>query len=216
VIGRFDRVDAAGREIISKVEDAYTALMRTLLNEAKEGPRLFSFEPVEPGFFDRPKWMSAKFRLTLWCEHSRRPLWFYSTGTDAGVYTIDLPREWLVKAAPFLKVLSSTLGLLLPVVAATAKVALPEISYKGIEAQVALGKATSEALLKGSEEIGGWLVKDNDLELPKGMPIRAAGGVLRQLHAWLKEKDPTFGGLVRVQNKLQEFLWVHPSFEAEY
>jgi hypothetical protein len=40
--------------------------------------------------------------------------------------------------------------------------------------------------------------------------------VLRQLQVWLKEKDPGFGGLVRVQNKRQEFLWVHPQFEKEY
>jgi hypothetical protein len=216
VIGRFDRVDATGREIISKVEDAYAALMHTLLDEAKEGPRLFSFEPVDPGFFDRPKWMSTKFRLTLWCEHSRRPLWFYSTGKDAGVYTIDLPREWLVKAAPFLRVLSSTLGLLLPVVAATAKVALPEANYKGIEAQLALGKATAESLLKGGGEVGDWLMNDDGVDVQAGTKIRAEGGVLRQLHTWLKEKDPTLGGLVRVQNKRQEFLWVHPSFEGEY
>jgi hypothetical protein len=37
-----------------------------------------------------------------------------------------------------------------------------------------------------------------------------------QLQVWLKEKDPTFGGLVRVQNKRQEFLWVHPQFTSEY
>jgi hypothetical protein len=213
---RFQVLDQNDKRIMSQVDDAFRELMRALIDEAKEGPRLFSFEPIDPGFFDRPKWMSTKFRLTLWCEHSRRPLWFYSNGRDAGVYTIDLPREWLVKAAPFLKVLSSTLGLLLPVVAATAKIALPETSYKGIEAQLALGKATAEALLKGSEGIGGWLVKDDKLELPEGTPTRAAGGVLRQLHAWLKEKDPSFGGLMRVQNKRQEFLWVHPLFEKEY
>ena len=216
IIGRFDDLDASSKEIVSKVESAYSGLMHPLLDEAKEGPRLFSFEPVEPGFFDRPKWMSAKFRLTLWCEHSRRPLWFYSDGADAGVYTIDFPREWLVKAAPFLKVLSSTLGLLLPVVAATAKVALPEASYKGIEAQLALGKATAESLLKGGGEVGEWLTKDDGVEFQTATAIRAEGGVLRQLHALLKEKDPTFGGLVRVQNKRQEFLWVHPSFEGEY
>jgi len=216
IIGRFDNLEASSKEIVSKVEAAYSGLMHTLLDEAKEGPRLFSFEPMEPGFFDRPKWMSAKFRLTLWCEHSRRPLWFYSKDTDAGVYAIELPREWLVKAAPFLKVLSSTLGLLLPVVAATAKVALPENSYKGVEAQLELGKVTAESLLKGGREVGEWIMKDDGVELPTGTAIRAEGSVLRQLHAWLKEKDPTFGGLVRVQNKLQEFLWVHPSFKGEY
>lgn len=27
---------------------------------------------------------------------------------------------------------------------------------------------------------------------------------------------PSFGGLVHVRNKRQEFLWVHPQFEGEY
>ncbi|HEX5703477.1 MAG TPA: hypothetical protein VFX97_09795 [Pyrinomonadaceae bacterium] len=102
------------------------------------------------------------------------------------------------------------------VVAAGAKVALPEIDYKGIEAQLALGKASAEALLKGGEKMGEWLAKDDDLDLSHGAAIRADGAILRQLHAWLKEKDPSFGGLVRVQNKRQEFLWVHPNFETEY
>src|SRR5439155_18374212 len=119
-------------------------------------------------------------------------------------------------AAPFLKVLSSTLGLMLPVVAAGAKVVIPEVDYKGIEAQLALGKATAESLLKAGGSLGQWLDKDDDLELGPGAAIRAEGAVLRQLHAWLKEKDRSFGGLVRVQNKRQEFLWVHPLFETEY
>jgi hypothetical protein len=52
--------------------------------------------------------------------------------------------------------------------------------------------------------------------LEHGEAIEAHGEVLRQLQVWLKEKDPGFGGLVRVQNKRQEFLWVHPQFEKEY
>jgi len=45
--------------------------MRSRCDEAKEGPRLFSLQPVDAGFFDRPAWISQTFRLTLWCEHSR-------------------------------------------------------------------------------------------------------------------------------------------------
>jgi len=216
VIGRFDNVDASSKETVSKVEAAYSGLLRTLTDEARDGPRLFSFEPVEPSFFDRPKWISARFKLTLWCEHSRVPVWQLSNDPKQGVYTIDLPRDWLVHAAPFLKVLSSTLGLMLPVVAAGAKVVIPEVDYKGIEAQLALGKAASESLLKGSEQIGEWLAKDDELQLGVSRAIRGEGAVLRQLQVWLKEKDPSFGGLVRVQNKRHEFLWVHPRFETEY
>jgi hypothetical protein len=46
--------------------------------------------------------------------------------------------------------------------------------------------------------------------------FRASGNLLRELHALIKEKDPSFGNLVRVRNKRQEYLWVHPQFESEY
>ncbi len=39
---------------------------------------------------------------------------------------------------------------------------------------------------------------------------------LRELHVLLKAKNPGFGGLVRVMNKRQEFLWVHERFAGEY
>ena len=65
IIGRFDQLDAASREVLSKVEAAYDGLMRALVDEAKEGSRPFSFEPVEPGFWERPQWVGARFRLTL-------------------------------------------------------------------------------------------------------------------------------------------------------
>jgi len=29
-----------------------------LIAEARDGPRLFSFQPVDPGFFDRPMWIN--------------------------------------------------------------------------------------------------------------------------------------------------------------
>jgi len=52
--------------------------------------------------------------------------------------------------------------------------------------------------------------------LARGEAIRAQGWILRELHALLKEKDPSFGGLVRVQKQGREFLWVHPDFVKEY
>jgi len=50
IIGRSDQSDAANRELLSN-----DGLMQALVDEAKGGPRLFSFELVEPGFWDRPK-----------------------------------------------------------------------------------------------------------------------------------------------------------------
>jgi Leucine-rich repeat (LRR) protein len=217
VLGRFSQLDIGVQRVLSKVDEAFTGLMQALSDEAKEGPRLFSFRPIQPGFFDRPKWMSEKFELTLWCERSRLPLPSLN-GKDkkSGVYELTLPRDWFLKAAPFFKVLTATLSLALPVASAATKLMLDETAYKGIEKQLEMGQKSIEATLKGGELAGAWLAEKDSPDLERGDTIRAQGAVLRQLHAWLKDKDPGFGGLVRVQNKRQEFLWVHKKFEREY
>ena len=88
--------------------------------------------------------------------------------------------------------------------------------YKAIENQLDLGQKCLEAVLQGGEVAGKWLARRDAPDLEHGEAIEARGAVLRQLQAWLKEKDPGFGGLVRVMNKRQEFPWVHPQFEKEY
>jgi hypothetical protein len=216
-MGRFDKLDIGTQRILSKVDDAFSGLMTAFTDEAKEGPRLFSFEPVDPGFFDRPKWVSEKFRITLWCEHSRLPLpALNGKGDQRGVYELSLPRDWFVKAAPFLKVLAGTLSLVVPVASSATKLVLDDATYKGIEKQLDLGQKSLDSVLKGGAKAGEWLGRSNAPDVERGAAIEAHGAVLRQIQAWLKEKDPGFGGLVRVQNKRQEFLWVHPQFEKEY
>ena len=98
---RFQQLNQGQKKILSGLIQEFHWLMQMFTDEAKEGPRLFSFKPVEPGLFDRPKWVSAKFQLTLWCEHSRQPLpELNPNNKKAGVYELTLSREWLTKAAP--------------------------------------------------------------------------------------------------------------------
>ena len=214
---RFRVLDLYDRRIMSQVEGAFTGFIQALTDEAKEGPRLFSFQPIDPGFFDRPKWINQRFRLTLWCEHSRLPLpSLNGEGDEQGVYDLNLPREWFVKAAPFLNVLTSTLSLVLPVASSATKLLVDDAAYKGIEKELDLGQKSIESVVKGGEKLGSWLGESDAPDLEHGEGVRAQGAILRQLHSFLKEKDPGFGGLVRVRNKRQEFLWVHPQFEKEY
>jgi len=213
---RFRVLDQNDRRIMSQVEDAFTGLMQVLTDEAKEGPRLFSFQPVASGFFDLPTWLSQKFLLTLWCEHSRLPLPGLNGAKDRrGVYELDLPREWFVKAAPILKVLTGTLSLVLPMASSAIKLPLDDAVYKSIEKELDLAQKTVESVSKGVEQAKDMLGQKS-FDVEHGGEIRAQGAILRQLHALLKQKDPSFGGLIRVRNKRQEFLWVHPRFESEY
>lgn len=216
-MGRFDGLDVGIQRLLSQVDDAFSGLMQALTDEAREGPRLFSFQPVDPGFFGRPRWISERFRLTLWCEHSRLPLpALNGDGDSRGVYDLNLPREWFVRAAPFFKVLTGTLSLVLPVASSVARLALTDEAYRGIEEELDVGQKSIESVIKGGESAGDWLGRSDAPGLERGEAVEAQGAVLRQLHAMLKEKDPGFGGLVRVRNKRQEFLWVHPQFEKEY
>jgi hypothetical protein len=213
---RFQRLSQEQRTILSQVDQEFAALMQMLIDEAKDGPRLFSFKPIEPGFLDRPRWINAKFQLTLWCEHARQPLPALNPkGSKQGVYELNLPREWFARAVPYLRILTGTLSLVLPVAASATKFMLDDTTYKGIEEELELGQKSIESTLKGTDIALAGQSK-SDTSWLEGEVIRAQGSILRELHALLKEKDPGFGGLVRVQNKRREFLWVHPQFVNEY
>jgi hypothetical protein len=94
---------------------------------------------------------------------------------------------------------------------------LDEATYKGIKEELDFGQKSIESALKGSD-LATNLSSDRDApDWQEGeAEIRVQGSILRELHALLKAKDPGFGGLVRVQNRRREFLWVHPQFVDEY
>nr|VFJ62876.1 MAG: hypothetical protein BECKFW1821B_GA0114236_107719 [Candidatus Kentron sp. FW] len=224
----FAGLDTNDKKLLSRIDDARDEFLRALTDEAKDGPRLFSLEPVKRSRFNPKGWAKEKFRIILWCEHSRLPLPVLYGDENKGVCEIELDRAWFKKAAPLLKILNGTLRLGLPVAAAGLELTLDEATYETMEGQLDLGQEIIEASLKskgGDNQIGDW----RDGEVPDrkrgqgagsliSAPISAHGSVLREFHALLRKQDPgcKFGGLVRVRNKRNEFLWVHPRFEGEY
>ena len=202
--------------LYSQADEQLAVLMQMLVDEAKNGPRLFSLTPVDTGFLDNPSWVTQQFRLTLWCEHSRTPLPVLCKDASRGSYRLERPREWVAKYGPALRTVTKTLSAILPVVAATTKLAIADDTYKGIEKGLDFGKALFGAALKGGQAIsavsGDPIISDSE----HGEAAQAQNAMLRELHALLKERDPGFGGLVRVQNKRREFLWVHEQYVSEY
>jgi hypothetical protein len=93
---------------------------------------------------------------------------------------------------------------------------MPEQTYKDVENHLAFGKDVFDSFLKGSDRVTDWADKTDAPDLPHGVMQRVEGAFLREFHAFLKAKDPGFGGLIRVLNKRQEFLWVHERFAGEY
>lgn len=217
-----DATNSHLRRLISIADERFADLMNVLTDEARNGPRLFSFEPVEPGFWNKPNWIAERFALTLWCEHRRLPLTHpeLNGGDDQrGVYTIELTREWLRRAAPYLKVLAETLSLALPIASSAAQVAMDPTAYALIENQLDAGKACADSVFSWTDEFPDWTSSDDPGVAPTDGRARLAGGPqLRQLHAMLRENDPagTYGGLVLVQDKRFNFLWVHEDYAHLY
>jgi hypothetical protein len=214
-MGRFDNLDAGQRELFSKAEASFEKFIQLFTDEAKEGPRLFSMRPVDPNWLEKPKQLvSQKFRIHLWCEHTELPLFILNEAGDIrGSYDIDLPYEWVIKAAPYLKAVTAALSLILPI-ASSSRFVVSDEQFKSIEKQLAFGTDVFSSL--SSNTLTNLTDKSDAPDLPHGAMQRAEGALLRELHAFLKEKDPGFGGLVRVMNKRQEFMWVHEKFVSEY
>jgi GTPase SAR1 family protein len=204
------------RRVMSQVEDAFRSVMQTITDEGKDGPRLFSLEPVDGSKFNPNGWVKKKFRVTLWCEHTHLPLPLLNKNDKEGVYEFDVTREWFVTAAPFLKVLTGTLSLVLPVAISSAKLSLGDAAYKGLERQLDFGKHCVEAMLNATGKTADWFIEKDGPEVGHTGVVRAHGGVLREFQTWLKKEDSGFGDLRKVLNKQQEFLWVHRDFEKEY
>jgi hypothetical protein len=213
---KLDIVDVNTRRTLSQVEKTYTDLLQVLTDEAKEGPRLFSLFPLDGNKFNPQTWVREKFRLVLWCEHSRLPLPVHNNwDMNKGVYDFELDREWFKRAVPFLKFMTGTLSLVLPIMSSTFKV-VDDTAFKKLENDISLGKNMIDFFSSEGAALKEVMGPADTTNLENGVGIRAENATLRELHALLKAKDPGFGGLVRVMNKRQEFLWVHEKFAGEY
>jgi len=209
-------VNVNTQRILSQIDKQYTDLIQLFTDEAKEGPRLFSLFPLDGNRFNPKNWIRHQFRLVLWCEHSRLPLPVLNDGNmKKGVYDFELDKEWFKKTAPYLKLVASTLSLVLPVASSTLKI-MNNPALEDLQNQFGLGKDVIDVIAGEGAALNEFSNVIDSGSLERGVGSRAENSTLRELHALLKAKDPSFGGLVRVMNKRQEFLWVHERFAGEY
>jgi hypothetical protein len=213
---KLDIVNDNTKRILSQVDKQYADLIQLFTDEAKEGPRLFSLFPLDGNKFNPKNWIRHQFRLVLWCEHSRLPLPVLNNGDmKKGVYDFELDKEWFKKTAPYLKLVTSTLSLVLPVASSTFKV-VNDAATKSLQDQFGLGKDVIDAIVGEGAALNEFSRVIDSADIERGVEKRAENATLRELHALLKAKDPGFGGLVRVMNKRNEFLWVHEKYASEY
>ena len=109
-----------------------------------------------------------------------------------GVYEVELTEDWVKRSAPFLKVLSGTLSLALPIGASAAKLAMDAAAFDAIGQQLDFGKACAESFLKSGQQVGDWLSSDDATEMESSRAVLEQGAMLRELHALLKVRSERF------------------------
>ena len=93
------------------------------------------------------------------------------------------------------------------------KISLPDRDWRVLTDQLQLAEDSLDALISMAAESE---ANPEAPDLGSGWPeSRVDGSLLRAVHAFLREKDPSFGGLERVRDR-DRYRWVHPRFVSYY
>lgn len=193
--------------------------LKEMKTPGADGPRLFSLTPVPGQFLSTSGWTEASFKLTLWCEHSLRPLCVMDgPESTRGIQTVTFQKRFLKKSLPVLKWMVAA-GIW---VKGAASLTLPEVALTtaafgaAFLAEVTLLKdlvadLEKAPVLPADHEEGPMDADWSDKFDPKdsqehGIPIRAMTAFA--LKARELYPDKTWAGMAYVNG-----LWVHPRYE---
>jgi len=163
---------------------------------------------VHPAGIRRALVHQDHYRLTLWCEH---PGYEHPWGPAA--YTLDLPRGWLARIAPYAVLVFRALQLIVPLAGAVAIATLPSAQQGSAQAHLEVMKDIV-ADLPATQETQA----EDSFPETTGRLTAAEGAALRVLRAIIFEHDQprAFGGLRRVQAPAGDLLWVCQNHYPDY
>jgi internalin A len=186
----------------SRIANYFMATLRAIADEAKNGPRLFTFRSRDAGLSPSQIFMRP-ISLQLWCEAEgcQHPI----IEKDKGFYEIEQPREWVMTIAPYA-------NFALDILKTVAPIAGPAIN-------TFFGPKTTEAWkiadqLNLASAIIGKLpeaIKTPDRPmLQRGMVSEPERSGILALHRLLNELDPTQAklGLHRVATYTGDYRWL--------
>jgi hypothetical protein len=186
----------------SRIANYFMATLRAIADEAKDGPRLFTFRSREAGITWK-QLISRPLELQLWCEAEgcQHPV----VETGKGVYPITQPYEWIVQIAPYANFALKLLATVVPIAAPAINTFFGTNTTETwkIADQLDLAKAIIGEL---PDEI-----KTPDRALAPGHMLNEPerSGILA-LRRFLEKVDPTQAklGLHRVTTYTGDYRWL--------
>lgn len=114
-------------QIASTNAARFGILMRSLAEETRECPRLFTLFPVEENKWNPYFLGKIEFQLTLWCEmpDCQHPLCKIGSGGE-GEYIFRRSKDWFLRIAPYVSLIAKTLKSIVPIVGASIKLIMNE------------------------------------------------------------------------------------------
>lgn len=218
----FNYYDDTSLHTLERANKRYKDFLRIFANEIHTGPRLLSISPIDGLNFNSNDWDQSRFRLTLWCEQMRLPLWVLNEKAErAASYEIELDHDWFNNVAPYLKEVAKMLDDIFPISLAAAKIPILAQDYEFIVSELEFMQTLSVPLPKKSKE------KTPPLESVDFSKIETMLGSLfsnaiitydeereglQKIRALIKNADPDFGGIIRISDNGQNVAWVHKNY----
>jgi Leucine-rich repeat (LRR) protein len=186
----------------SRIANYFMSLMHAIADEAKNGPRLFTFRTRETGFSLKPL-LSRPMELQLWCEAEgcQHPV----IESGKGVYPIDIQHAWVKQVAPYANFVLKVLATIAPIAAPAINTFFgPKTTETwGIADQLSLASAIIGKLPAKIE------ASDRGMTPGKMLSEPERSGILA-LHRFLNEVDSTQEklGLHRVATYTGDYRWL--------
>ena len=197
---------AGVRDQAAQIADTVRRVHRVVSTEVADCPRLFTLIPVPARLGARVH--EDHYRLTLWCEHpgDEHP-W------NPATYTLDVPKEWFTRIAPYARLVCQTLQLVVPLAGAVAAAAVPAVQRTSTQNDLKIMTTLVGDLPAIADQHD-----EKDLTTFSGQLTTAEGAALRALRAGIFERDRqrAFGGLHRVETAAGDLLWVCQNHYREY
>ncbi|NUQ46249.1 MAG: leucine-rich repeat domain-containing protein, partial [Phycisphaerae bacterium] len=209
--GRIDEIGDGVRELLlreplsaAEAMEQFSRMYRFMSDQRRIAPCTYSAKCEEaPGWFE--KRTHGQFRVTLWCENPDGPHPVVPIGSgESGEYVLAFAKEWVVRAAPWIKWGLLALKAAAPVAGPVLSAGLDEKLFKDIEKQLDMGIEAMKVLPSG----------DLDAKRRPGLEEVAYhsldGAALREFHGVMAEKfkDGRWGDLEYAELPDKSWRWM--------
>lgn len=192
----------------AELADGVRQILRAVSTEVADCPRLFTLTRDPQERLGRLRVDRRQYRLVLWCEHPGNWHPWYPAA-----YTINQPREWLIRVSPYANFVLAVLRSVVPVAASVAGLVLTptQLQQASSELQLMTTLASELPTLTPGEP--------SDLPEQVASPLTPAqGAAMREIRTVIFQYDTgrAFGDLRRVLTAAGDYLWICPDHYGNY